>query len=226
MSLEAAARRCCVVEHHGRRYLVSPPTLATVILANALFPHEVAGFAKVAVESPAVLDGGPEVLRGVLGDLITDTSDGRAGEVLETCCAQIGGDRGDVLGNVSGDPELAIALGTAVLSLCDVPRCFKGAGWHKLGKLSIEELEATRPAGWVDPSDNQTEMGVVTLAKEHSCSPMDILAWPFEVVLMVNEARALLADPAARQMVADAGKEFPLGLMDFSGLGIGYEKQD
>lgn len=225
MSLEAAARRCCVVSHHGRRFLVSPPTLGTVILANALFPHEVAGFAKVAVKSPAVLQGGPVEFRGILGDLLKDTSDGRAGEVLETCCEQIGGHRGDVLTQVSEDPTLAVALGTAVLSLCDVPRCFKGAGWDKLGKLSIEELEATRPAGWVDPSENQTPMGLVTLSQEHSCSPMDVAAWPFEVVLMVNEVRAILADPSARESIAAAGKEFPLGLVDFSGLGIGYEKQ-
>lgn len=225
MSLEAAARRCCVVEHRGRRYLVSPPTLATVVMANSLFPNEVAGFAKVAVESPTILHGGPAVFHGVLGDIVTDTADGRAGEVLETCCELIGGSRGDVLVNVSDDRELAIALGAAVLTMCDVPRCFNGAGWQKLGMKSIEELEAGRPAGWVDPSDNKTEMGVVTLAREHSCSPMDVLAWPFEVVLMVNDARALLADPAAREMVADAGKEFPLGLGMMSELGIGYTKE-
>jgi hypothetical protein len=197
MSLEAAARRCCVVEHGGRRYLVSAPTLGTVILTNALFPQEVAGFAKVAVESPAALQGGPVEFRGILGDLITDTSDGRAGEVLETCCAQIGGDRGDVLLNVSGDPELAIALGVAVLSLCDVPRCFDGAGWAKLGKLSVEELEATRPEGWFDPSDYNAPLGVVALSKAHGCSPMDLVAWPFEVVLMVNQMTAILNDPNA-----------------------------
>ena len=225
MSLEAAARRCCVVEHRGRRYLVSPPTLATVVLANALFPNDVAELARAVVETPETLHGDRIAFETLLRSIITDTSDGRAGEVLETCCALIGGSRGEVLVDVTADLDLASALGVAVLSLCDVPRCFKGAGWAKLGKLSIGDLEATRPVGWVDPSDNQTEMAVVTLAMEHSCSPMDVLAWPFEVVLMVNEARALLANPAARQLVADAGKEFPLGLVDFSELGIGYSKE-
>ena len=222
MSVEAAARRCRVIEHRGRRYLVNAPTLATVVMASALFPKEIAAFAQVAVASPAVLYGDVEVFRGVLGDLITDTSDGRAGEVLETCCSLIAGSRGDVLGNVCDDPSLAIALGTAVLSLCDVPRCFKSAGWEDIGKTPIDQLEAGRPDGWVDPSDYKLELGVVAMCERYSCSPMDVLAWPFEVVLMVNEAAEILSDPEARQRVADASKPFPLGLMN--DLGIGYEK--
>jgi hypothetical protein len=222
MSLEAAARRCCVVEHRGRRYLVSAPTLATVVMASGLFPEEIAGFAHVAVESPDVLSGSPDVFRGILGDLIRDTSDGRAGEVLETCTELIGGSRGDVLGQVSQDRELAIVLGTAVLSLCDVPRCFKGAGWERLGTTPIDQLVSPKPHDWVDPSDGATGHALVKLSKEHSCSPMDVMAWPFEVVLMVNEANAFLSDPEARERAAAASKPFPLELLH--GIASGYQE--
>jgi len=225
LSLEAAARRCCVVEHRGRRYLVSAPTVATLVLTCDLFPKHVASFAKYAVGSPEILACGPDSFRGVLNDLVDDVSDGRAGEVLETCCVQMGGSRGDVLVSVTSDRDLAIALGLAILSLCDIPRCFKGAGWDKVGKRSIEELENPRPAGWVDIGDSAFELGIVALSRDHHCSVMDIMAWPFEVLLLVDEMSALLKDPKALEDVIAAGKEFPLGLGMLSDLGIGYSKE-
>lgn len=225
MSLEAAARRCRVVEHRGRRYLVSPPTLATVLLAEALFAQEIAAFAHGAVQQPVLISENDAIRRGSIETIVSDTSDGAAGEVLETCCALMGGERGDVLVQVTNDHTLAVALGVAVLSLCDVPRCFTAAGWQKIGKTPIEHLEDERPDGWVNPGDRMLELGVVALAERHASSPMDILAWPFEVVLMVNEASAILHDPKARSDAFDSAREFPLGLGIFKDLGIGYEKQ-
>lgn len=206
MSLEAAARRCCVVEHGGRRYLVSAPTLATVVLASGLFPREVAAFAHVAVERPEILTGGPRAWHGVLSDILTDTSDGRAGEILETCCALIGGARGDVLVAVTESSELAVLLGVAVLTLCDVPRCFEGAGWAKLGRTPIEDLEAPRPQGWFDPSDYKAPIGLVQLSRNHGCSPTEVMAWPFEVVLMVNEMTAIMNDPKAAEYLGTSSR--------------------
>lgn len=187
-----------------------------------MFPSEVSGFAHVAVESPAVLTGGTEVWRGVLSDLLRGLSDGRVGEVLETCCSLIGGSRGEVLVNVAADPQLAIDLGVASLSLCDVPRCFAGAGLDKIGRMPAEDLEVHRPAGWFDPTDHALEVGVVAMAERHSCAPHDVMAWPFEEVLLVSETAAFTADPESIERMTASARDFPLELL--GSLGIGYEK--
>jgi hypothetical protein len=222
MSLEAAARRMRLVEHRGRRYVVRPPTFATVVLADALFPKEIAAFAHLTVGNPALLAENDAVRRGILGGFLQDTSDGRAGEVLETCCSLSGGYPGDVLASTLHDPELAIALGVAVLSLCDVPRCFKSAGWEKVGSTPIEILDAERPHGWVDPSGQRGEVAIVAMARLHGCAPHDVMAWPFEEVLMANEASTILDDPKARKEMAET-KDVPLEML--AGFGIGYHKE-
>lgn len=224
MSLEAAAGRLCVVIHDGRRYIVRAPTLATVLLASGLFPEEVAAFAKVAVENPAVLTGGRDVWAGVISDMRLDVSDGRAGEVLESCCALMGGGPGDVLVHTSADAELAVNLAGAVLSLCDVPKCFEAAGWGKVGKKSIEELESGKPEGWFDPGARNLEIGLYNLAKEFHCSPGDVMCWPFEFVVMTNEIRGILANPASAAAITDSAQDFPIGDPGLAAFGIVYEK--
>jgi hypothetical protein len=222
MSLEAAARRMRLVEHHGRRYVVRPPTLATVVIADGLFPKEIAAFANQAVDHPSMLGENDAARRGILQALLRDCSDGRAGEVLETCCSLCGGGPGDVLTATIDDAELAVVLGLAVLSLCDVPVCFKRAGWEKIGKLPIDVLEAEQPRGWYDPGEQQAEIGLVAIARRHGCAPHDVMQWPFEVVLMTNEASKVLDDPEARKELAET-KSVPLETL--AGFGIGYHRE-
>ncbi len=228
MSLEAAARRCCIVEHRERRFLVEAPTMGTVIVAIGLFAKQIAAVSKLAVETPSILAGTREDYYGMLSDILTDTSDGRAGEVLETCCSLKGGSRGDVLSAVSVDPELAWILGAAVLGLCDVARCFHAAGWAEIGKKSIEELESlseARPSGWVDLSGRKLEIGLDAIARRYSCAIHDVLTWPFEEVLLVDDIAALLANPAATERLEASSHEFPLGLMDIPGIGYTSTEQ-
>lgn len=225
MSLEAAAGRLCVVTHHGRRYIVRAPTLATVMLASGLFPKEIAAFAKMAVDNPALLERDDEMRRGILGQLTADVDGGRVGEVLETCCGRIGGNKGEVMLDASDDPSLAVALAVAVLSLCDAKRCFVSAGWEELGKKTVDELEHADSAGdWFDPSDYATEVGIDTMAREFHCSTQDVMRWPFEVVIMANEVRSIRNDPKRLEAMAAASRDFPIEDPMWAALGIGYEK--
>lgn len=223
MSLEAAAGRFRVVTHDGRRFIVSAPTLGTLVLASGLFPNEISAFAHLAITNPAMLQGDHAYNVKTLGTLLGDTSDGRAGEVLETCVRAVGGDHGDVIAATTLSPGLAAVLGAAVLSLCDVPRCFAGAGWDKVGKLPVEAPARSQQSDdWVDPADGSFERAIVAMCERFGWTLRQAMEMPFECVLMVNDAVAVIDDPEARKRASDAAQEFPV--QAFAHLGIGYER--
>jgi hypothetical protein len=199
MKLDTAVRRCCVVEHRGRRYLVSAPTLGAVLLTMGHFAEHVTAFAVSANASPDLLAGGPNGFPALIDTLLPNVADGRIGEVLEQFCKRIGGERGDVITDTAVDRELAVSLVAASLSLCDVKACFEGA---MLSKVK-DAIASARSNGddWVDPREYAAPLGLKQMAATHGCALHDVMDWPFEEVLMCNELRGIENDPQALDMI-------------------------
>jgi hypothetical protein len=221
VSLDAACGRIRIVAWHGRRYVCHPPTVATLRVASGLFSGEIASFAHAVKERPDLMD--PATYQDTLVKLLEDGA--AAAELLETCVSRHGGEPGDVSIDVRSDRELAIELILTVVSLCDVHRCYKAAGWDRIGATPVEVLQQPANRDEMNASGRNLEIAVVKMAESHGCSPMDVMAWPFEVFLMVSEASRFIhggVSETEREFLEAEHKPFPIGA--FEHIGLGYEK--
>jgi hypothetical protein len=223
VSLDAACGRIRIVDWRGRRYVCRPPTVATLRVASRLFSGEIASFAHAVKERPDLMD--PATYHDTLGKLLGVGCGAASGELLETCVRRSGGGPGDVAADVADDLTLSYELIVAVVSLCDVHRCFKAAGWDRIGATPVEVLQADVDPDEVNTSERDKEIAIVKLATEHGCSPMEVMAWPFEVFLMVTHAARFIhggVSDTEREFLEAAHKPFPPGALEH--IGYVYEK--
>lgn len=167
-------RRSVVIGDDGRRYVCRGPTVATVHLALGLFSAEI-------MAARGVWEGGDAavVLREALQTLLK-RPDGRIQAVMATCVEC------DVL------PADLLRVGTVCFGLCDIQRVVEG--------LTIPDADDAKSGDYdPDPGPDPQTVAVVRLAQEFSCSPMDVLEWPYEALLDTLDTLNAIASAKQKQ---------------------------
>lgn len=166
-------RRQSIVIAGGRRFVVRPPSGATVLTALYHYEHEigalVSGIQKVRAENP---DAPPVTVADVARYL---AGGARGAAVLATCCEMWGAAPGETEEALARDDAAQVEVAVACASLLtDASRV--GA--------AIAAMFGGAPGVESDgPSDG--EVKVYLVAREFGVTPQDVLDWPYETLLSV-----------------------------------------
>lgn len=210
--------RRVLVERGGRRFIVHPPTVATVMLATTLFEQEITGYLEAAKVDPELRE--PVGIGTALARILPACLDERIGEVLETCVDVVGGVDGDVRKLASVDAELAAMLAAGVIGRSNLAR---GVGVETIESV----LGSLGTPGEVVPDEgvNAFELVVCQLAAQYSCGPHDVMRWPWDVFELASEAAPLLRPSAAGTAASEpAPREVDVSQIADLGIGIGVHK--
>ena len=181
----------------GRRFVVSKPTVETVIVAMVRLGVDFASIRRSLLDAgDRISDPRPAVLSFLLADAVQV---GKVADVLSTCAAVDGLDREAVRDVIAADVDAARALIAAVLTLCDANRI--------AAQMNLEAVAAALEAKASDEPESAgpsaVEFAIAVVAENYKAAgvtPFDVMGWPYEAVLtLVDE---LL--PALRGMTVAA----------------------
>ena len=192
MGLEHFIVRRRVVHTGGLRFVCRGPTVATVHLVLGYYGAEILA-ARDALDDDtdavALIAAAIPTLAGII--------DGRVARVLETC----------VEGNLTdAQPATLRTLAEACLSLCDLPRILAGLDVPDEPDEDATEGEDTGPS--------PQSIAITLIARDHGCSPLDVLDWPYEALIEVLEVREATTPPPAPDGGVDPATVPGIGVTD------------
>jgi hypothetical protein len=171
---------------HG--YSCTGPTVASVYLALGLFSREIA----VCRKSFTVGMDPATTLRHAL-EAVARTADERVLEVLSTCVTG---------GPLSGASHQIVAeLALTVLDLTDI---------DELLDLDPPTDDSEDDQADSDEETDEHSRVVVVLARAHSCSPSEVMAWPYDAFL--ETIRVVETERAEKIEGSDISGDFPAAM--------------
>lgn len=172
MSLHTERR---VVTHAGRRFVVSAPTVETVLTALRVYAAEIVILRREYLKDALT----PDVWLDVAAKMLL--AKGRASaEVLETCCALWEGGPGQLEEIAQSDPALRENLARAVLDLCNPEAIVNRLSWAVIDAALSGAKEQAEDDGEDGPS--AIDVLVVSVALALHQPPAAVMGWPYEMV--------------------------------------------
>lgn len=197
MSLHTERR---VVVHAGRRFVVTAPTVQTVLTAVRVFASEMVVLRKEYLKEPLTPDVWIEVSAKML------TAKGKAAsEVLGTCCALWQGAPGDLEELAGADISLRDALARAMLSICDPAAIMANMSWDDIDD-AISGTPAEPEAAPADDGPTALDILVTTVALAFHQPPGAVMGWPYEAVTALFDSIIPACHAREREAPAQSAK--------------------